>query len=227
MWLVEKVTSLQKESEEKERRNQELEAQTALLLRASQENAEKQTAVERAFREIAQLVQGQATFNESTQRSIACLEKQVKIHLDNIHEVVRILQVHEQFIVNTGSIIQGIAQNVVELSKDNEKNRMWIGEMMRENQAQAQVLRQHEMGQQAIAGVLKVMMNGQQDQQQQPQQTVTGSGRILTEFDDDNGDVLNFTGGPSPRTGPPDIGSLTMTIKPTRAPRPKDDRKQH
>ena len=75
MWLVEKVTSLQKESEEKERRNQELEAQTALLLRASQENAEKQAAVERAFTEIAQLVQGQATFNQSTQRSIACLEK--------------------------------------------------------------------------------------------------------------------------------------------------------
>ena len=35
VWLVEKVTSLQKESEEKERRIQELEAQTALLLRAS------------------------------------------------------------------------------------------------------------------------------------------------------------------------------------------------
>ena len=135
MWLVEKVTSLQKESEEKERRIQELEAQTALLLRASQENAEKQTAVERAFREIAQLVQGQATFNESTQRSIACLEKQVKIHLDNIHEVVRILQVHEQHIVNTGAVTQGIALNAVELSKDNEKNRMWIGEMMRERES--------------------------------------------------------------------------------------------
>ena len=80
--------------------------------------------------------------------------------------MVRILQAHEQFIVNTGSITQGIARNVVELSKDNEKNRMWIGEMMRENQAQAQVLRQHEMGQQAIAGVLKVMMDKQQDHQQ-------------------------------------------------------------
>ena len=186
---------------------------------------EKQTTVERAFREIAQLVQGQATFNESTQRSIACLEKQVKIHLDNIHEVVRILQVHEQFIVNTGSIIQGIAQNVVELSKDNEKNRMWIGEMMRENQAQAQVLRQHEMGQQAIAGVIKVMMT--RDQQQQPQQTVTGSGPIVTEVDDDNGGILDFTGGRSPQTGPPDIGSLTMSIKPPRAPRPKDDRQEY
>ena len=149
----------------------------------------------------------------------------MKIHQDNIHEVVRILQAHEQYIVNTGSITQGIARNVVELSKDNEKNRLWIGELMRETQAQTQVLRQHEMGQQALAGVIKVMMT--QQPQQQPQQTVTGSGPTVTEVDDDNGDVLNFTGGPSPQTGPPDIGSLKMTIKPPRAPRRKEDWKEN
>ena len=97
------------------------------LERTARENAEKQAAVGRAFREIAQLVQGQATFNESSKRAIACLEKQVKIHRDNFHEVVRILQAHEQDIVNTGSITQGLSRNVVELSKDNEKNRMWMG----------------------------------------------------------------------------------------------------
>ena len=148
----------------------------------------------------------------------------MKIHQDNFHEVVRILLVHEQHIVDTGSITQGLARNVVELSQDNEKNRMWIGDLMRENQAQTQVLRQHEMGQQALAGVIKIMMNNQQ--QQPHQQTVTGSGPTVTEVDDDNG-VLNFTGGPSPQKGPPDIGSLKMTIKPPRAPRPKNDRKDN
>ena len=174
---------------------------------------------------LPSLYRGKQRSMRAQRRSITCLEKQVKIHQDNFHEVVRILQAHEQFIVNTGSITQGIAQNVVELSKDNEKNRMWIGEMMRENQAQAQVLRQHEMGQQAIAGVIKVMMT--RDQQQQPQQTVTGSGPIVTEVDDDNGGILDFTGGRSPQTGPPDIGSLTMSIKPPRAPRPKDDGQEY
>lgn len=38
--------------------------------------------------------------------------------------------------------------------------------------------------------------------------------------------VLDFHGGPSPQTGPPDIGSLSMTIKPPRAPRHKDDRRE-
>ena len=223
---MERVASLDKENGGKEQRVQELEMKIVLLAGTAQENAEKQAAVERVFTEIAQYVQGQATFNESALRTIACLENQVKIHQDNFHEVVRILQVHEQFIVDTGSITQGIARNVIELAKDNEKNRMWIREMMRENQAQTQVLRQHEMGQQALAGVIKVMMNNQHQQQQQPQ-TVTGSGPTVTEVDDDNGGVLNFHGGQSPQTGPPDIGSLTMTIKPPRAPRSKDDREDN
>ena len=222
--LAERIASLERENEEKERTIKEMEMKVVLLERAAQENAEKHAAVEKAFTEIAQHVEGQATFNESSKRAIACLENQVKIHQDNIHEVVRILQAHEQFIVDTGSITQGIARNVIELAKDNEKNRAWIGELMRESQAQTQVLRQHEMGQQALAGVIRVMMT--QQPQHQPQQTVTGSGPTVTEVDDDNG-VLNFTGCPSPQTGPPDIGSLKMTIKPPRAPKRKDDRKQN
>ena len=82
------------------------------------------------------------------------------------------------------------------------------------------------MGQQALAGVIKAMMNNQHQHQQQPQ-TDTGSGPTVTEVDDDNGDVLNFTGGPSPQTGPPDIGSLRMTIKPPRPPKSKEGRKQN
>ena len=145
----------------------------------------------------------------------------MKIHQDNIHEVVRILQAHEQYIVNTGSITQGIARNVVELSKDNEKNRLWIGELMRETQAQTQVLRQHEMGQQALAGVIKVMMTQQHDQQPQQQQTVTGSGPIVTEVDDDNGGILDFTGGPNPHKGPPNSGTGKTTSKAPRTRKPK------
>ena len=106
--LVERITFLEKENGGDEQRIQELEGQSARLARTAQENVEKQAAIERAFIEIAQHVQGQATFNESTQRSIACLESQVKINQDNFHEVVRILQVHEQHIVNTGAVTQGL-----------------------------------------------------------------------------------------------------------------------
>ena len=133
--LTERIASLERENEEKERTIKELEMKVAILERAAQENAEKHAAVGKAFTEIAQHVEGQATFNESSKRSIACLENQVKINQDNIHEAVRIIQAHEQYIVNTGSITQGLSRHVIELAKDNEKNWTWIGELMRERES--------------------------------------------------------------------------------------------
>ena len=87
MSLVERVSSLENKNGEKEQKVKGLEMKIANLERAVQENTEKQAAVARAFTEIAQHVQGQATFKESAQRSIACLENRVKGATQKCHQL--------------------------------------------------------------------------------------------------------------------------------------------
>ena len=58
----------------------------------------------------------------------------------NFKESVMILRVYEQHIVNTSVIVQGMSRNINALVEDAEKNRLWIGAMMRENNEQTQVL---------------------------------------------------------------------------------------
>ena len=55
--LVEKVSSLERANEEKERRIQEMEMKIALLSQAMQENEARRSAAERAITEIAQNIQ--------------------------------------------------------------------------------------------------------------------------------------------------------------------------
>ena len=102
--LMERITTLEKENGELKRKLQENETKMSLQETIMVEIVEKEATVERAIREIAQHTKGQATFNERSKRAIACLENQVKIHQDNIHEVVLILQVHEQYVVDMGSV---------------------------------------------------------------------------------------------------------------------------
>lgn len=64
--------------------------------------------------------------------SIASPENQVKF-TRQLNEGVRILQVHEQYIANTGAVTRGIARNVIDIAKDNEKNGISIVDLMREN----------------------------------------------------------------------------------------------
>ena len=49
--------------------------------------------------------------------------------------------------------------------------------------------------------MIKAVANQQQGQQQQ--QGVTGTGPTVTEVDDHNGDHLDFSNVPSPNSGPP------------------------
>ena len=82
--------------------------------------------------------------------------------------------------------------------------------MMIETLAQTEVLRQHHMGQQVLAGVIKQMMAGQRQGQQLQQQGVTGTGPTVTEGDDNNGTDSNFPNGPSPHSGPPTNGPFCV-----------------
>ena len=159
-------------------------------------------------------------FNESTRTSVVGVVEETKKHQEHFQEVVRVLQNHEQHILTNGVASQEMAQYVNALALDNENKKQWITSLMKESQAQAEVLRQHHLGQQVLAEVIKEMADPwQQPQPQQQRQQITAeNGPTLTIVDDEDGTRLDFTGGPSPHPTPPDIGSMRMEIEPQQAP---------
>ena len=175
--------------------------------------------MEAAITRIAEIVQEQNNAIEGSKALMISLAEEVTTHRDNFQKVAMVMQVHEQHIVRSGTVTQEMAQYINALVQDNEQKRMLIGSLMRECQAQTEVLRQHHLGQHVLAGVIKQMMAGQR-QGQQPQQqcqaiTTTGPTVTVVEEDDDP-DRLNFLGGPSPHKGPPNSGSGQVTLKPPR-----------
>ena len=110
-----------------------------------------------------------------------------------------------------------MAQYINVLIQENEKVKLWIGSLTRESQAQ-EVLRQHQLGQQVLAELIKLIVAQQAQQQWQPQQgqAITGSGPTMTVVDDDE-DRLDFPSGHNPHSGPPNSGSGQPTTKLHRA----------
>ena len=156
--------------------------------------------------EIVGQVQRQDTFNEGVRASFTSLAEEVGKHKNNFGEVVRILQTHEQHIVMTGAASQEMAQNINALIHDSENKTVWISSLVRDSQEKTQVLRQHQLGLQVQAEVIKVMAN--QQQQPQQQQGVAGTGPTVSEVDEQDGDRLDFLGGQSPNSGPPNNGQF-------------------
>ena len=137
---------------------------------------------------------------------------------------MRIFQNHEQHIEKHGVVSEGIAQYVNALVEESEKTRALVGSLIRESQAQEEVLRQHEIGQQVLAEVIRRIAVQQTQQQSQPSQgqAIAGGGPTVTELDDDDDpDYLDFLGGPNPHDGPPTGGTGQVTSKPPRAPKLK------
>ena len=203
-----------------------MEAKIALQENTIKDIVTRHLIVENAITQIAENIQQQNAFNESAKSSVAGVVDEIKKHQEHFQEVVRVLQNHEQRILTNGTASQEMAQYINAMALDNENKRQWITILMKETQAQAEVLRQHHLGQQVLAEVIKRMADPWQQQPQQPQ-VATENGPTVTVVDDEDGTRLDFMGGPSPQTGPPDIGSLSMTIKPPRAPRSKEGRKQN
>ena len=108
-----------------------------------------------------------------------------------------------------------MVQYINALVEEAEKTRAWVGSLMRESQVQEDVLRQHEMGQQVLAEVIKRIAVRHEHQQSQPQgQTIAGAGPTVTEVDDDHDeDRLDCLGGPNPHEGPPNGGTGQATSK--------------
>ena len=139
--LAEQVASLEKENCELKKAVQEMEAKTSLQAQAIMAAAERCSFMENAIMKIAQHVQQQEVFNGSVKTSINSLESQVQKHQDNFQEVVRIFQNHEKYIVRNRAVADEMAQYINALIEDAEKKRLWIGDLMKESQAQEEVLR--------------------------------------------------------------------------------------
>ena len=219
MWLVEKVTSLENQNEELKRALQEMETRLALQENAARQSDERFVRMEAAITQIAEIVQEQNNAIEGTKALTISLAEEVTTHRDNFQKVAMVMQVHEQHIVRSGTMTQEMAQYINALVQDNEQKSLLIGSLMKECQAQTEVLRQHHLGQQVIAEVIKEIMACQQQPQQHSQecQTITATGPTVTAVDDsDDPDRLNFLGGPSPHKGPPNSGSGQVTTKPPR-----------
>ena len=99
---------------------------------------------------------------------------------------------------------------------------MWIEGLMKQSQAQAEVLQQHQVWQQVIAEVIKSMMHEQPRRQQQANQNVTGTGPTVTEVDDESGMSQDFQRGPNPHVRPPDremtVVEMPLPWAPFKAP---------
>ena len=104
---------------------------------------------------------GGRSYSTSVKTTINGLVEEVKMHQDNYQEVMRIFQNHEQYLVRNGAASEEMAQFINALIEDNQKERLWIENLVKESQAHTEVLRQHQMGQQVIAEVIKMMMAGQ------------------------------------------------------------------
>ena len=216
MWLTEKTTTLENEKEELKRTVRDMEAKIELQENAIKHLVDRLLIVENAITQIAEHIQQQNVFNESARSSVTGVVEEIKKHQEQFQEVVRVLQNHEQSIITNGVASQEMAQFINALALDNEKNRRSIASLMREANAQSQVLRQLHLGQHVLAEVMKRIAN--QSPQPPQQQMTTGSGPTVTVVDDDGGACLNFMGGPTPHPTPPDIGAMRMEIEPKQAP---------
>ena len=190
-----------------------MEARLAFQENAMKQFAERCMAMEAAIGQIVEHAQRQDMVIESSRASIQGLVDEVNIHRDNFQKIGMIMQIHEQYIVRGGVITQEMGQYINALLQDNQNKSMRIESMMNELRGQAEILLQHQMGQEVITEVMKCMMAGHYQGQPKPQpQGVAGTGPIVTEVDDDSGTDPNFPNAPSPNAGPPNNGGFGVPM---------------
>ena len=215
MWLADKVISLENENGELKKAVHKMEAKATLQENTIKELVERYGMMEGAIKEIIEHIQRQNVFNTSAKTTMASLVEEVKTHQGNFQEVAWVLQNHENHITNSETVAQQMTSYINALFNDNENKSLWIGRLMNESQAQADVLQQHRLRQEVLAEVIKRLMVCQQ---QQPQQTVSGNGPTVTDADDDSQAVQDFRGGPITQARPPGYIPFVLTIEPPQVP---------
>ena len=181
----------------------EMEAKMSQQDEAARMAAERHAALESALAEIVGNLQQQIAFSESVRASFAGLVEEVQKHQDYFKEVVRVLQNHEQHISTSGLASQEMAQYINALSQANENNAMWIADLMRETNAQSQVIQEQYVKQHVLAEVMKRIVV---QTQQQTQQSVRATHVTVADADDETS--RGFPGFPSPNASPPNTGAF-------------------
>ena len=161
MWLIDKVTSLERENEEMKRALQEMATRVQLQENMLKQCVELQKVLDSAVTHVCESVQRLNAFTESASAAITGLVQEVQKHQDNFREVGRILLNHEEHIHQTGVASQEMAQYINALIEESQKKTLLVGSLMRENQEQNQVLQRHEIGQHVLAEFLKDVANRQ------------------------------------------------------------------
>ena len=199
--LMESVAWLEKDNEAMKAKIGEMEAKMALQDEAARVAAARHAALESALAEIVGNLQQQIAFSESVRASFAGLVEEVQRHQDCFKEVVRVLQNHEQHISTSGLASQEMAQYINAPAQANEKNTMWIADLMRETNAQSQVIREQHVKQHVLAEVMKRVMV---QVQQEAQRSVRVTQVTVAHMDDETGP--GFPSFPSPNASPPNTG---------------------
>ena len=94
-----------------------------------------------------------------------------------------------------------MAQYINAMAQANEKNTAWISGLMRETNAQSQVIREQHLKQHVLAEVMKRVMV---QVQQEAQQSVRVTHVTVADVDDETSP--GFPGVPSPNASPPNTG---------------------
>ena len=126
MWLVDKVTTLEKENGELKRALQELETRLAVQESSTRQVNERCVNMETAITKIAEFVQQQNTDIENLKGLMNNIVEEIKIHRDRFQKMAMVMQVHEQHIVQSGAVTQEMAQYINALIQDNLDKTMQI-----------------------------------------------------------------------------------------------------
>ena len=217
MWLSEKITSRETENVESKKALLVMEARIAFKENARRQASERRFVTEAAIRQIAEMHNTKTASSRNQEPWSKALLMKI-INRNNFQNVGIIMQIHEQYIVRSGVITQEMMQYINPPVQDNQNKNLRIGSLTKEMLVHTEIFGQHLKGQQVITEVMKVMMAGHHQGQQQSQpQGVSGTSPIVTEVDDDGTDP-NFSSALSPHEGPPSGGIWGAVSVPIQVP---------
>ena len=132
MWLMDKVTSLEKENGELKKELHEVWTRLSIQENTAMQALERCAVLEAAIKRIEGNAQHQNAFNEAVRASFTSMAEEVNRHQNNFTEVVQVLKAHEEYMVRTGAASQDMAQCINALVQENANQTVWISSLVRE-----------------------------------------------------------------------------------------------
>ena len=125
MWIMEKVTSMERENEEMKKALEEMATRVGLQESKLKQYVDLQGVLDSAVSRVCESVQLLNAFTESASAAITGLAGEAKRHQNAFREVWMILLNHEEHIHQTGAESQEMAQYINALIEESEKKLSW------------------------------------------------------------------------------------------------------